>query len=395
MLGFYDKFTYDYIYRSCIEMIKKQWAEKFVKQAAGVLKSNIYITNRSGQVISASNQQSLGEIYPTAVLSIQRNLPIEVEEDNLKFWNMTFPAVITPIKYKNESYGAIIVSGHPNDIRTHTRLIKINAEYVIAQDIERENDFNQVLSRTQMLSHILFSDHPDIQKYNRNHFKAQLDLDDSFVVATVYINTSSKSKLKKVRDTLENWRLPHDDIIKVSPQEYLLIFKSNQHRGETEREIKTFIEKSSDENIQEHSLITIGTFESGIRGLVQSHSNCKHLKLLLDEMNITIGVFCYLDYELEVICHTIQDTPFLNQYSLISNYERIIHFGEDNYLGETLEAYFNNHGKLLKTANDLFIHRNTLNYRLKKIHEITKWDPHTVDGIVLLRLAQILYQHQH
>ncbi|MDM8328319.1 helix-turn-helix domain-containing protein, partial [Staphylococcus felis] len=195
--------------------------------------------------------------------------------------------------------------------------------------------------------------------------------------------------------TLENWRLPHDDIIKVSPQEYLLIFKSNQHRGETEREIKTFIEKSSDEYIQEHSLITIGTFESGIRGLVQSHSNCKHLKLLLDEMNITIGVFCYLDYELEVICHTIQDTPFLNQYSLISNYERIIHFGEDNYLGETLEAYFNNHGKLLKTANDLFIHRNTLNYRLKKIHEITKWDPHTVDGIVLLRLAQILYQHQH
>ncbi|MEM5613475.1 helix-turn-helix domain-containing protein [Staphylococcus pseudintermedius] len=31
-----------------------------------------------------------------------------------------------------------------------------------------------------------------------------------------------------------------------------------------------------------------------------------------------------------------------------------------------MEAYFRNHGKLVKTANDLFIHRNTLNYRIKK-----------------------------
>ncbi|HDK5697980.1 TPA: helix-turn-helix domain-containing protein, partial [Staphylococcus pseudintermedius] len=57
-----------------------------------------------------------------------------------------------------------------------------------------------------------------------------------------------------------------------------------------------------------------------------------------------------------------------------------------------IEAYFRNHGKLVKTANDLFIHRNTLNYRIKKIHEITGWDPNTIDGIVLLRIAQLLYE---
>lgn len=40
----------------------------------------------------------------------------------------------------------------------------------------------------------------------------------------------------------------------------------------------------------------------------------------------------------------------------------------------TLEVYLANNGKGKQTANELFIHPNTLNYRIKQIQELTNID---------------------
>ena len=40
------------------------------------------------------------------------------------------------------------------------------------------------------------------------------------------------------------------------------------------------------------------------------------------------------------------------------------------YLQETLVAYYMNRFNIGKTADELFVHRNSLQYRLKKIEEI-------------------------
>lgn len=57
----------------------------------------------------------------------------------------------------------------------------------------------------------------------------------------------------------------------------------------------------------------------------------------------------------------------------------------------TLEVYFNHHGNLKKTAHDLYIHRNTLLYRLERIHEITGLDLDNPET----RLAMQLTLHIH
>ncbi|MBI5976028.1 sugar diacid recognition domain-containing protein [Staphylococcus canis] len=374
-------------------MIQEKWAEKFVKETSNIIKSNICLTNRRGQVIASSDPQCLGESNSAALMAIERNLPIEVEAENLAFWNMRYPAIIMPIEYQGQLYGAIIVEGNPNDIRMHVRLIKVNAEYIIAQDNERKDDYSQLLSRTQMLSHILFSENKELNKYNRSHFKSLLNLDKPFVVAIICTQTSSKTKLKNIHNTLENWSIPKDDMIQISPQEYVFIFKANKHRGETVKDIHHYINNNSNSAFKSHTLVTIGTFEKDIQGLILSFQHAKTLQSLLCDTGTLSGIFNYEDYELKAICYKMKDVVPPNQNMLISTYEKVIHSGEDNYLGETLEVFFKNHGKLIKTANDLFIHRNTLNYRLKKIHDITKWDPNTIDGMILLRIAQILHSY--
>lgn len=61
-------------------------------------------------------------------------------------------------------------------------------------------------------------------------------------------------------------------------------------------------------------------------------------------------------------------------------------------LMETLQSYFKHNLSTTKTAEALFIHRNTLQYRFKRIKEVTGCDIWNTDEMILLRLAVLQNQ---
>lgn len=61
---------------------------------------------------------------------------------------------------------------------------------------------------------------------------------------------------------------------------------------------------------------------------------------------------------------------------------------------DTLDALFTNNLNISEAARSLFLHRNTLLYRLDKIKEQTGLDPRLFSDALLLRLA-VLYQQRH
>lgn len=71
--------------------------------------------------------------------------------------------------------------------------------------------------------------------------------------------------------------------------------------------------------------------------------------------------------------------------------DRLVDAREKELL-HTLEVYFENNMSVTATAEALFIHRNTLQYRFKQIKQITSYDIRKVDDLVQLRLAVL--QHQ-
>jgi purine catabolism regulator len=61
-------------------------------------------------------------------------------------------------------------------------------------------------------------------------------------------------------------------------------------------------------------------------------------------------------------------------------------------LVETLNAFFNHHGNVSQTADALYIHRNTLLYRLERIQDLTGQDLDQADNRLALHLALRLWQ---
>ncbi|MGM0877768.1 MAG: PucR family transcriptional regulator [Bacillota bacterium] len=80
-----------------------------------------------------------------------------------------------------------------------------------------------------------------------------------------------------------------------------------------------------------------------------------------------LGVFRYLDTILE---KRREDTF---EHPVISKLRKYDKMNRANLL-ETIEVYISNDSNLNEAAKKLFIHTNTLNYRLKRIYEITEID---------------------
>lgn len=54
---------------------------------------------------------------------------------------------------------------------------------------------------------------------------------------------------------------------------------------------------------------------------------------------------------------------------------------------ETLRVYFRNDGNLRRTAEEMFMHKNSIMYRIKKIEEITGLDLHNAEDRFNLQLG--------
>ena len=54
---------------------------------------------------------------------------------------------------------------------------------------------------------------------------------------------------------------------------------------------------------------------------------------------------------------------------------------------ETLSAYLGNGRSLEAAARDLYVHPNTVRYRLRKVAEITGWDPLDARESFVLQVA--------
>ena len=63
---------------------------------------------------------------------------------------------------------------------------------------------------------------------------------------------------------------------------------------------------------------------------------------------------------------------------------------EDPALIETLAAYLERTGSLEGAARELFVHPNTVRYRLKKVIEVIDWDPGVPRDALTLHLAIVL-----
>lgn len=96
------------------------------------------------------------------------------------------------------------------------------------------------------------------------------------------------------------------------------------------------------------------------------------------------GIYFYRSYALEELLLEIPQDVIKRFLETLTNGE--LDYFNDDELVSTLNAFFRNSLNLSETSRDLYIHRNTLVYRLDKIHKLTGFDPKQFNDAVMLKV---------
>jgi purine catabolism regulator len=132
----------------------------------------------------------------------------------------------------------------------------------------------------------------------------------------------------------------------------------------------------------------IGRPGAGLAGLRRSFAQSREALGLVKSLFGGDRVLSFGELTLYHLLGRLQSCQELGDFydqtlAALVDYDR----GHDTQLVDTLEAFFAQHGNASQTAERLFLHRNSLLYRLERIAEITGLDLDDADDRFSLQLA--------
>lgn len=184
----------------------------------------------------------------------------------------------------------------------------------------------------------------------------------------------------------------HDFVISVNETDIVVI--KEMPGGENPAEIKAIaesIENTLKNELQIKCIVGIGTIAKHLRELADRY---KEAQIAIDVGKVFDSDKTIISYENLGIGRIIYQLPttlcemFLNEVFKKNPLETL---DEDTL--ETINKFFENNLNVSETSRKLYVHRNTLVYRLEKIKKITGLDLREFDHAIVFKVAMMVKQY--
>lgn len=136
----------------------------------------------------------------------------------------------------------------------------------------------------------------------------------------------------------------------------------------------------------------ISRMKSKIGDILDAYEECREAKRVGERLGDDTPVILYSDLEFSYLFSFIPEKA-MKKYS--QHLLQPLLQKEEDYIADafrTIEAYFANEGQINEAAKQLFIHRNTLQYRLEKLGELLDLDFRKVTDLLKLKLM-LMFKH--
>ncbi|WP_054200546.1 sugar diacid recognition domain-containing protein [Clostridium baratii] len=328
-------------------MLSRELAQNISKKMMEVIPYNVNIMNEKGVIIGSGDKNRIGNIHKGAVETLEKKCVTEVYKDvgGVK------SGVNTPIFFRGNVIGVIGITGDPEDVRQFSKLVSITAELLINQEYTLNEYIIKKKIEEEYIYELLYSNKEYDNDFIQRGKSLGIDLTKKRAVIILDYEREDENFIKVKLDKIIS---SNEHFINISNNRFAIIAVVDDRFNEKVNRIDKSLSKykisigvGSPHKILQNSLI------EGIEAL-----NIGQKLYEKNRVNFysKIKLFYYMD-----------DFFFQDENEEIMN--RIRNEGEE--LLETFIAYFDMNGEKNKIADKLHIHRNTLNYRLKKIEEAT------------------------
>ena len=396
--------------------ITHKLAQNIVNKTMNILGKNINIMDEKGVIIGSGDKSRLNQFHEGAAQVIKEGEKLEIYSKDINNLVGAKPGINLPIEYNNKIIGVVGITGEPNEVSPFGEVIKMTVEMMLQQEFllkeiqleqqARGNFIHDLISGRIGNDSDLFITRGQIVGYDILIPRVALVMDIYQFEKTVKQSLLTFKGLKEGEIHLQKLK---NDVLKTvqgifvnTPQEI-----ASYTGGDRFVVLKTINLKDSDEILRKKLFrmgkrikntvsqqmkfkvtIGIGEYHRDIRGISKSFKEATQaldvgtkLEGAGDIYHVdNLGVGKLLA---EIKGESQQEFMEKTIYSTKNNKEKKI----NETLLETLQGFFDNNLSISKTAQIIYVHRNTLLYRLRRVKEITGLDPKKFDDAIQLRIA--------
>ncbi|QYK70111.1 sugar diacid recognition domain-containing protein [Paenibacillus sp. S02] len=306
---------------------------------------NINIMNERGIIIGSGESERIGTIHQGAVQALETGKMIEVWQDG----HYEKKGTNEPIVIHHELVGVIGISGNPDEVRPFCNIVKTTVSLLIEQRISLEHLAHEANRKKSVLEMLLNHQGAYTQKIKKE--AAQYHIDLLLKTSAVYVKYLPADPAHLAE--LSNIFMQHPSF-RMEEDCYLILI---QNQEPTDKLLEPLVRSHPD------VLITVSRQEHNIADVYMQAKSAMNVLLALRP---PVQKISFAEVEFLV---RLSQTNLTNTIYLVSKLEDTVD------LLDTLRSFINHNGSVSFTADELNIHRNTLQYRLKRIHTLTGKDP--------------------
>lgn len=360
--------------------LSKQLAERIVTRTMKAVNKNVNIMNSSGVIIASGNKERIGNIHEGAVLALKRRSEFSINEKQCRELNGVKEGTNIVIEFQGNIVGVIGITGRRDEVIGYGKLLKMTAEMIIEQAyVMRELEWSNRIKEDMIVS--LINDNQKSFKLLDKYVK-KFKIQDDYPMAVFIIQVDFKkiSKRKDI-DVLNNIvgileaNFTDSLAAAVDSKTVVLIYKCPNVN------YKLITCKSRMEDLHEKIMKHTENNVKISAGKIYRKLSDIHKSYEIAKRTFSFGQENYPDenvYMFDLLKYQMlfsQDNAGWKINELRDCYNIIEQNDKNGELRKTLEIFIEENGELNKISNRLFIHRNTLNYRLNKVYKLTNLNP--------------------
>lgn len=353
--------------------ISKEMARTIIETLRDVIPMDLNFFNSKGVIIASTDASREGSFHEGAKQAMGKGQRVTVEYDGQ--FQGARRGINVPLCFQEQVVGAIGITGDRETVEPYGTIIKKMTEILLQEEwIER----NRIRRRAGMKYWI-----EGLMTGNENCLEDNLTEEEKFLIVARPVNGKfSPEEVEDIYRMLENYHLEEFCQYSVFFKELVMVFFTDQSQF-VEKTIQTLEERV---NLQLEQTVIFAKSES-YSFWEETRRQYEKLEELLQwsvQMSLSQTFLEWEKLELEKVLCAIspqRTKEFVSQiWQRYSEKQR-------KEMGELILSYAKHNGSLKEISQELFLHKNTIQYRLNKIAEVTGYNPRNIKDFVILYLT--------
>ena len=339
-----------------------------------IINQDLNYINVDGIIIASTDPKRVGTFHAASLECVKKRKNIIIENDSQ--YEGSRNGINMPIYFDDSIIGVIGITGNKNEVEKFGEIIKLMTEVLIKeawikdQDIRKKEIIKAFIERVTLeYEHDLFP----MADFSFPYvvIVGKYDINDVFLTDDDIYNI--------LKDHFSDNK---HHFFTISRNEIIILY--NYYKNE---KISSSIELLKNDILKKTKLnfkFGIGTNSSDYKDLKLSYRNAKEILKISDVFSTSESVFEYEKMDLELLFMNLKNSNIETfKKKCLKNFS----LKEIKEFSVILSVYEKFNGSITKTSEELFMHKNTLQYKLAKIKKISGYDPRNLRDFTVLSLA--------